>query len=213
MSLAPGLPFPVDPRWRTAIPLFVDIRLAVSLWLRGGFPDAFTARSDAVSARRRFNFIRTYLERGIPLFGVRMPAETLRRYGAPLLTLGPDSRSDRALSGQIRASNRHVHFLGSCPRSWPGTNAGGAACTSATSPATWSRPAWCGLFGRRLRRNEGGIIRARPLPEMVRCRRPFTRVIQCGPVAAAAELAGLAHLNVEDLPPALSAPRSAEFTS
>ena len=51
-----------------------------SLWLRGGFPDSLTARSDAASARWRLNFVRTYLERDIPQFGVRVPAETLRRF-------------------------------------------------------------------------------------------------------------------------------------
>ena len=51
-----------------------------SLWIRGGFPDSFTARSDAASARWRLNFIRTYLERDIPQLGVRVPAETLRRF-------------------------------------------------------------------------------------------------------------------------------------
>ena len=50
------------------------------LWVRGGFPDAFGARSDAVSTRWRLGFIRTYLERDIPQFGVRVPAETLRRF-------------------------------------------------------------------------------------------------------------------------------------
>ena len=50
------------------------------LWIRGGFPDSFTARSDAASARWRLNFIRTYLERDIPQLGVRVPAETLRRF-------------------------------------------------------------------------------------------------------------------------------------
>ena len=50
------------------------------LWIRGGFPDAFTARSDAASARWRLNFVRTYLERDIPQLGVRVPAETLRRF-------------------------------------------------------------------------------------------------------------------------------------
>lgn len=49
------------------------------LWVRGGFPDAFNAKSDVASARWRFNFIQTYLERDIPQFGVRMPAPTLRR--------------------------------------------------------------------------------------------------------------------------------------
>ena len=51
-----------------------------TLWVRGGFPDSFTARSDAASARWRLNFVRTYLERDIPQFGVRVPAETLRRF-------------------------------------------------------------------------------------------------------------------------------------
>ena len=50
-----------------------------ALWLRGGFPDSFAARSEAASLRWRQNFIRTYLERDIPSFGPRLPAETLRR--------------------------------------------------------------------------------------------------------------------------------------
>ena len=50
------------------------------LWLRGGFPDSFTAPSDARSLRWRQNFIRAYLERDIPQFGPRIAAETLRRF-------------------------------------------------------------------------------------------------------------------------------------
>ncbi len=36
------------------------------LWVRGGFPDSFLARSDEASFRWRVAFIRTYLERDIP---------------------------------------------------------------------------------------------------------------------------------------------------
>lgn len=50
------------------------------LWLRGGFPESFLARSDSTSARWRRDFIRTYLERDIPQLGPRIPAETLRRF-------------------------------------------------------------------------------------------------------------------------------------
>ena len=50
------------------------------LWLRGGFPDSPLARSDAASLAWRTAFIRTYLERDIPQFGPRVPAETLRRF-------------------------------------------------------------------------------------------------------------------------------------
>jgi predicted AAA+ superfamily ATPase len=49
------------------------------LWARGGFPSSFLAASEARSFRWRQDFIRTYLERDIPQFGVRIPAETLRR--------------------------------------------------------------------------------------------------------------------------------------
>lgn len=57
-----------------------DYHAADPLWLRGGFPDSFTAPSDARSLRWRQNFIRTYLERDIPQFGPRIAAETLRRF-------------------------------------------------------------------------------------------------------------------------------------
>ncbi|MEO9780431.1 MAG: ATP-binding protein [Sedimentitalea sp.] len=50
------------------------------LWLRGGFPDSFLAGSDRESLTWREDFIRTYLERDIPSFGLRIPAETLRRF-------------------------------------------------------------------------------------------------------------------------------------
>jgi len=50
-----------------------------TLWLRGGFPRSFLAADAETSFLRRQNFIRTYLERDIPLFGPRIPAETLSR--------------------------------------------------------------------------------------------------------------------------------------
>ncbi len=57
------------------------------LWLRGGFPESFLARDDASSFRWRLDFIRTYLERDIPQFGRRIPAETLRRFWTMLAHL------------------------------------------------------------------------------------------------------------------------------
>lgn len=50
------------------------------LWVRGGFPDSFLSSDDRRSFLWRQNFIRTYLERDIPQFGRRIPAETLRRF-------------------------------------------------------------------------------------------------------------------------------------
>lgn len=53
---------------------------AQPLWLRGGFPRSFLARSDDSSAAWRDAFITTYLERDIPQLGPRIAAETLRRF-------------------------------------------------------------------------------------------------------------------------------------
>jgi len=49
------------------------------LWIRGGFPDSFLAKNDPDSFKLRRSFIRTYLERDVPQFGPRIPAETLER--------------------------------------------------------------------------------------------------------------------------------------
>jgi len=50
------------------------------LWLRGGFPDSTIALTDVQSFQWRQNFIKTYLERDVPLLGPRIPAETLKRF-------------------------------------------------------------------------------------------------------------------------------------
>ena len=56
-----------------------DPKKLTALWLRGGFPDSFLATDDADSLAFRQSFIRNYLERDVPQFGRRMPAETLER--------------------------------------------------------------------------------------------------------------------------------------
>ena len=51
-----------------------------SLWLRGGFPSSYLAPDDDTSFAWRQAYLRSYLERDIPQFGPRIPAETLRRF-------------------------------------------------------------------------------------------------------------------------------------
>jgi uncharacterized protein len=51
-----------------------------SLWLRGGFPLSYLAHDDEVSYAWRQDFIRTFLQRDLSDMGVRVPAETLRRF-------------------------------------------------------------------------------------------------------------------------------------
>ncbi|WP_419933852.1 ATP-binding protein [Candidatus Palauibacter sp.] len=54
------------------------------LWLRGGFPRSFLARSEAASRRWRDGFIRTLLARDLPELGSTIPSATLRRFWAML---------------------------------------------------------------------------------------------------------------------------------
>jgi len=58
----------------------VGVERLSRLWLRGGFPRSFLARTEAESGRWREEFIRTFLERDIPQFGLRIPAPALRRF-------------------------------------------------------------------------------------------------------------------------------------
>lgn len=51
-----------------------------TLWLRGGFPDAFKPENEGQSLLWRQNFITTFLERDIPQLGINIPAGTLRRF-------------------------------------------------------------------------------------------------------------------------------------
>lgn len=50
------------------------------LWITGRFPRAFLARTYEASLAWRESFISTFLERDIPQFGLRLPAQTLRRF-------------------------------------------------------------------------------------------------------------------------------------
>ena len=81
------------------------------LWVRGGFPRGFLAETDDLSTPWRRDFVRTYLERDIPQFGSRKPAETLRRFRtmlahnqAPILNAANLARG-LAVDGKTIAGN------------------------------------------------------------------------------------------------------------
>ena len=49
-------------------------------WLRGGFPQAWLARSNATASLWIESFVRTFLERDLPELGLRVPSAALRRF-------------------------------------------------------------------------------------------------------------------------------------
>ena len=55
-----------------------------TLWIRGGFPRSYLARSARESMEWRQDFIRTFLERDIPQLGITIGARTLHRFWSML---------------------------------------------------------------------------------------------------------------------------------
>ena len=86
-----------------------------ALWLRGGFPRSYLADNDEDSFFRRQNFIRTYLERDIPMFGPRIPAVTLERLWTMLAHcqggLHNASRLARSLDVSVPTVNAYIGLL------------------------------------------------------------------------------------------------------
>ena len=62
----------------------VDPARLGALWLRGGFPRSFLARTEPASWRWRQQLIRTFLERDLPTLGLRLGADALHRFWAML---------------------------------------------------------------------------------------------------------------------------------
>ena len=78
------------------------------LWLRGGFPESFLAKIERDSLTWREDFIRTYLERDIPGFGLRIPAESLRRFWTMLAHEQGGLLNAAKLAGNLGVSGQSV---------------------------------------------------------------------------------------------------------
>ena len=85
------------------------------MWLRGGFPDSYLSENDRDSLSLRKDFIRTYLERDVPMFGPRIPAETMERLWTMLAHnqggLLNASKLGRALGISTQSVTRYIDLL------------------------------------------------------------------------------------------------------
>lgn len=86
-----------------------------TLWLRGGFPDSVLANNDAASLRWREDFVRSYLQRDVPMFAPRLPAETVGRLWTMLAhqqgALLQQSRLASSLGVSSPAVDRYIDLL------------------------------------------------------------------------------------------------------
>lgn len=62
----------------------VGSEASAKLWLRGGFPDSFTAANESDSFSWRKNFIQTFLERDLPQAGISIAPTALFRFWSML---------------------------------------------------------------------------------------------------------------------------------
>lgn len=85
------------------------------LWLRGGFPRSFTARSHVQSYRWRQDFVATFLERDMPGLGIAIPSHTMERFWTMIAhyhaQLWNGSELGRAFGMSQHAMRRYLDVL------------------------------------------------------------------------------------------------------
>ena len=85
------------------------------LWMRGGFPRAWLARSPGAWTRWMQSFTRTFLERDIPALGVRTAPEALARFWKMLAHYHGQtwnaSELARSMDVSVTAVNRYRDLL------------------------------------------------------------------------------------------------------
>jgi hypothetical protein len=99
-----------------AAELEADLLTEQALWLRGGYPLSYLADSDDTAFQWRQDVIATFLQRDLPALGVRVPAETLRRFWTMLAHLHGQlfnaSQLGRSLGGASHATaGRYLDML------------------------------------------------------------------------------------------------------
>jgi predicted AAA+ superfamily ATPase len=78
------------------------------LWLRGGFPDSFLAKSQNASFIWCESLIRTYLTREIPMLGPKIAVETLRRFWTMLAHNQGELINQARIAASLGVSNPTV---------------------------------------------------------------------------------------------------------
>ncbi|MBF0615010.1 MAG: ATP-binding protein [Magnetococcales bacterium] len=99
----------------SVLEVVTDFHTQERLWLRGGFPGSHLADSDRQSQEWRRDFIRTYLQRDVALFGPRIPATTLERLWTMLAhrqgSMLNSSELARSLEISTQSVTRYIDLL------------------------------------------------------------------------------------------------------
>lgn len=83
-----------------------------TLWLRGGFPEAYLSEDNETAMLWLENLIRTYLERDVPQLGFRVPAARLRRLWTMLAHLQGEPPNHSKLGATQAVAGKTVgHYI------------------------------------------------------------------------------------------------------
>lgn len=79
------------------------------LWLRGGFPKSYLAKSDDIAMEWLENLIRTYLERDVPQMGFDVPTTKLRRLWTMLAHLQGETVNVSKLAANLEVGRAVIN--------------------------------------------------------------------------------------------------------
>ncbi|MFH2096772.1 MAG: ATP-binding protein [Bacteroidota bacterium] len=86
-----------------------------TLWFRGGFPDAILSKSDNLSLKWHQNFIKTYIERDIPMLGLNIDRNIIHKLWTMLAHWNGNMINYSTLSKSLELSSttvkKYVSFL------------------------------------------------------------------------------------------------------
>lgn len=78
------------------------------LWLKGGFPDAVLEVRDDISSHWIQNFIKTYIERDLPLLGLKAPVKTIERLWSMMAHVNGNLLNYSQIAGSLGVSSNTV---------------------------------------------------------------------------------------------------------
>ncbi|RQW03484.1 MAG: ATP-binding protein, partial [Calditrichaeota bacterium] len=84
-------------------------------WFRGGFPDAFLQEDDDLRSEWFYNFVKTYVERDLPMLGLGLSPSVISRFWRMLATIHGNLLNKSNLSKSLEISyptiSRYLDFL------------------------------------------------------------------------------------------------------
>ncbi len=82
------------------------------LWVRGGFPRSYLTNTEAASFEWRKQYVSTFLEQDLPMLGLRVPAQNMRRFWMMIAHYHGNTLNIEEFSRSLGINNKAIkHYL------------------------------------------------------------------------------------------------------